>query len=232
MEFLGRLDQQVKIRGYRIELAEIETALSQHPAVRETVVLAREDEPGNKRLIAYLVMAAGHDEPLTGDLQHYLHDRLPEYMIPAAFVCMESLPLTPNGKVDRQALPALAAARPTLGSVYEAPQTPVEEEVTQIWCDVLGLGRVGTADNFFELGGNSLQGTQVLSRLCAAFQVELSLRQLFEGPTVGKLAKLIEAQRSEASLGSSQAAFVPISRLSRANVVLAQQSTAETGGEA
>jgi amino acid adenylation domain-containing protein len=194
IEFLGRLDDQVKIRGFRIELSEIEAVLSQHPAVQETVVLAREDVPGNKRLVAYVVVK-GAPTPTSLELQQFLKQKLPEYMVPSAIVLLETLPLTPNGKVDRRALPALDTARPEGSDAYIAPRTPVEELLTLIWADVLGLELVGIHDNFFELGGHSLLATQVFSRLRDTFAVELPLRCLFDSPTVALLAQYIEAAR-------------------------------------
>ncbi|HVR96999.1 MAG TPA: amino acid adenylation domain-containing protein, partial [Thermoanaerobaculia bacterium] len=185
LEFLGRVDHQVKIRGFRIELGEIETVLRQAPSVETAVVLAREDVPGDRRLVAYLV---GTPE----ELRRFLRERLPEYMVPAAFVWLEALPLTPNGKVDLRSLPAPEAARPALEPAPVAPRTPVEEVVAAIWSDVLGLERVGAEDNFFALGGHSLVATRVTSRLREALGVEVPLRDLFEAPTVSGLAGRVE----------------------------------------
>jgi len=201
IEFLGRIDDQVKIRGYRIELGEIEAVLTEHPGVRATVVLAREDEPGNKRLVAY-VIPDQEPAPNTTELRRFLQEQLPEYMVPSAFVLLKALPLTPNGKVDRQALPAPDHARPELEKTFVAPRTPTEEVLAGIWAEVLGLERIGIHDNFFELGGHSLLATQVTSRLRTAFQVEIPLRQLFESPTVADLSaiiaqKLVEQADSE-----------------------------------
>jgi acyl-coenzyme A synthetase/AMP-(fatty) acid ligase len=193
IEYLGRIDDQVKIRGHRIELGEIEAALSQHPAVRETVVLAREDSPGEKRLVAYVVST---DAPadLSERLRAHLRERLPEYMVPAAFVALEALPLTPNGKVDRRALPAPdGAAYTTRG--YEAPVGEVEAKLARIWAEVLKLERVGRHDNFFELGGHSLLATQVATRVRGALGVELPLRELFAAPMIADLSSRIEALR-------------------------------------
>ncbi|HEV2436447.1 MAG TPA: amino acid adenylation domain-containing protein [Verrucomicrobiae bacterium] len=194
IEFLGRADHQVKLRGFRIELGEIEAALGQHPAVRQTVVLAREDTPGEKRLVAYVVAAR---EPLltTTDLRHFLKAKLPEYMVPAVFVLLEALPLMPNGKIDRRALPSPDRTRPELDKVFVAPRTPTEELMAEIWAELLDLERVGIHDNFFELGGHSLLATQVVSRIRETFQLEIPLRRLFEVPTVAGLAESIEAAR-------------------------------------
>ena len=195
LEYLGRVDRQVKVRGYRIELGEIEEALAQHPAVRETAVLAREDAPDDRRLVAYLTVADDRPVPAGLELRQFLRKSLPEPMIPSAYVVLEALPLTPNGKVDREALPALerGGARPVALSV--APLGPVEEEVASVWEAVLGLDRVGAHDGFFDIGGHSLLATQVISRLRELFGVEIPLRGLFEAPTVAGLAERIEAIR-------------------------------------
>jgi amino acid adenylation domain-containing protein len=194
IEYLGRIDNQVKIRGFRIELGEIETVLGQHPAVRETLLLVREDIPGDKRLVAYLIPK---EEPAatTNELRHFLREKLPSYMIPSAFVMLETIPLTPNGKVDYRALPAPDKAQLELEERFVAPRTPVEEELAAIWTNVLGLEQIGVHNNFFDLGGHSLLAIQAISRLRQAFQVELSVRSLFESPTVAQLAELIEITR-------------------------------------
>jgi amino acid adenylation domain-containing protein len=191
IEFLGRIDHQVKIRGFRIELGEIEMVMNQHPAVRETVVIVREDVPGDNRLVAYMV--AGQDQGLeSGELRDFLQQKLPGYMLPSAFVKLDQLPLDPNGKVDRQALPAPDKTRSDLQSNFVAPRTAVEEMLSGIWSEVLGIERVGVHDNFFELGGHSLLGTRIISRIRDEFQVELPLLSLFEKPTAAGLSELIE----------------------------------------
>jgi len=195
LEFLGRVDRQVKIRGYRIELAEIESLLHQHPAVGEAVVIAPED-PGNPRLVAYFVPQAGTTLVIP-DLQRYLKTKLPAYMVPTAFVCLEALPLTPNGKVDRRALPAPERVKPNCQS-FAPPRTPTEEILAGIWAQVLPVERVGRDDNFFDLGGHSLLATQVIARVRDHFQIELPLRCLFEAPTVAELTECIEAMRDSA----------------------------------
>jgi amino acid adenylation domain-containing protein len=192
IEFLGRLDHQVKVRGFRIELAEIEAAMAEHAAVREAVVVTREGARGDVSLVSYVVWSAGAS-PSVGELRRFLAARLPEYMIPSAFVSLDALPLTPNGKLDRRALPAPPDARPALAADYAAPRNQVEEMLADIWSAVLGLARVGIDDNFFELGGHSLLATQVLARVQKAFQTELPLRLLFEAPTVARFAERLEA---------------------------------------
>lgn len=194
IEFLRRIDYQVKIRGFRIELGEIEAVLGQHPQVRESVVLAREDQPGNKQLVAYVV-GIQPQAPTIGELYDFLRDRLPDYMVPSAFVSLESLPLTPNGKIDRRALPAPDAASSKLGGTHVAPRTPAEERLAGIWAQVLNLEQVGIHDNFFEIGGHSLLATQIVSRLRQAFRVELPLRDLFKFPTVAELAAEIARRK-------------------------------------
>jgi len=196
IEFLGRIDDQVKVRGFRIELGEIETVLGQHPAARESVVLAREDMPGDKRLVAYVV-ADGEPASLIPELRRLLGEQLPEYMVPSAFVLLDTMPLTPSGKVDRRALPAPKGTRPVLEEAYVPPRDPVEEVLAAVWMDVLHIERVGVHDHFFEMGGHSLLATQVISRVQSILQVEVPLRTLFESPTVAGLAlALVEHERT------------------------------------
>jgi acyl transferase domain-containing protein/non-ribosomal peptide synthetase component F len=256
IEYLGRADLQVKIRGHRIELGEIESALAQHPAVDECIALAREDSPGEKRLVAYVVPknhpsgaastarreafgvrgacsrfdsepsaeqgslptdaglqkreqaprtpnasrhSEGYDDapahsanPSAEELRRLLREKLPDYMVPSAFVMLQAIPLTPNGKVDRRALPAPDTARSEPEDTFVAPSTPTEEALAEIWREVLRLERVGTRDNFFELGGHSLLMTRVISRVREVFQVELPIRGFFESPTITGLAAAVE----------------------------------------
>jgi amino acid adenylation domain-containing protein len=192
IDYLGRIDHQVKIRGYRIELGEIEGVLTRHPEVRETVVLAREDPPGNTRLVAYIVPQPGA-LPAPKDLRGFLKAELPEYMVPAAFVLLESFPLTPNDKIDRKALPAPDPAQFMESRDVVAPRTPTEELLASIWASTLGLPQIGIHDHFFELGGHSLLATQVLSRIRETLRVELSLHSFFAAPTVADLAALVES---------------------------------------
>ena len=195
VEPLGRADLQVKIRGFRVELGEIEAVLGQHPSVREAVVIAREDVPGDKRLAAYVVGQEGPAAP-AAELRAYLKERLPDYMLPSAFVPLDALPLTPNGKVDRRALPAPDDSARAGRDDYAAPRTHVEERLAAVWAEVLGLSRVGVHDNFFELGGHSLLATQLISRLQDAFDVKLSLRSFFVAPTVAELAVAVGQARA------------------------------------
>ncbi len=196
IEFLGRIDHQVKIRGFRIELGEIETVLGQHPAIREVVVVAREDIPGNKRLVAYLVATTPHAQPAIEELRAFLKQRLPEYMLPTVFIFMEAFPLSPNGKVNRTALPAPDTERPNLQVTYIAPQTETEARLAEIWAQVLGIAKVGAHDNYFDLGGASIQSLEVISKANDA-GLPLALEMLFEFQTVAELAAAIDAKRGE-----------------------------------
>ncbi|HEX7772005.1 MAG TPA: condensation domain-containing protein, partial [Pyrinomonadaceae bacterium] len=191
LEFLGRMDQQVKVRGFRIELGEIEAVLAEHSAVRETVVVARTEESGAKRLVAYVVAEEGA-APTVSELRAYVREKLPEYMAPTAYVLLAELPLTPNGKLDRRALPEPHGRDSSTTNAYLAPRTPVEEILAGIWAGVLRVGRVGVNDNLFELGGHSLLATQIVSRVRETFGVNLTIRSLFEAPTVSEFAYHVE----------------------------------------
>jgi amino acid adenylation domain-containing protein len=191
IEFRGRIDHQIKIRGFRVELGEIEAVLGAHPAVRTSVVVAREVVPGDKRLVAYVVPAPGCDA-LAGDLRDFLAAKLPDYMVPTTFVRLEALPLTAHGKVDRAALPDPDASRPDLTATVVAPRTAIEERLADIVATLLGLEQVGMADNFFLLGGQSLLAAQVIARVQDDFGVDLTLRTLFEVPTLAALSGEIE----------------------------------------
>ncbi len=195
IEYLGRIDNQVKIRGFRIELGEIETILSQYPGVLKIVAIAREDVPGDNRIVAYLVCDR-EQTPTVSSLRGFLKQRLPEYMVPAAFVFLEALPLTPNGKIDRRALPTPDFAQ-QLEAQFVAPRNPLEQTLAQIWADVLGIKQVGVRDNFFELGGHSLLATQLISRVRTAFKLEVPLRNLFESPTIIELAEYIQRSQQD-----------------------------------
>jgi amino acid adenylation domain-containing protein len=188
--FVGRADDQTKIRGYRIEPNEIISVLNQYPGVETSVVVARADNGGDKRLIGYVVSS---DQQLTrGALQEHLRAQLPDYMVPVAFVRLDSLPLTPSGKCDRAALPAPTSANAIGDEVYLAPSNPIERRVVSILAELLGLERVGVNDNFFFLGGHSLLGTQLIARVRNIFGVELPLRKVFDSPTASELSKEIE----------------------------------------
>jgi amino acid adenylation domain-containing protein/FkbH-like protein len=188
IEFVGRVDEQVKIRGFRIELGEIESILRSHPGLKEAVVAAREDVSGRKRLVAYFVPRA-EAAPSVGDLLNFLKAKLPPYMVPAAFVRLDTLPMTPAGKVDRRGLPEPGRERPDLGRQFVAPRTPMEEVIARIWGQVLGLDSIGVDDNFFDLGGHSLLATQVISQIRESLQMETPLASLFSFPTVAALAE-------------------------------------------
>jgi amino acid adenylation domain-containing protein len=204
IEFLGRIDDQVKIRGFRIELGEIEAVLVQHACVVEAVVIAREDTPTNRHIVAYIV---SKQHITASELRTFLKEKLPNYMLPSAFVMLEKIPLTPNGKVDRRALPA---PNIDLSSVV-SPRTPTEEMLANLWMEVLSLKQVGIHDNFFELGGHSLLATQVISRLRSLFRVDLPIRRLFEYPTVAELSQAIEAAQ-QVGLGLLTDAIAPLPR--------------------
>jgi acyl carrier protein len=187
IEFLGRSDDQVKIRGFRIELGEIETGLGQHSAVREAVVLAREDIPGERCLVAYVV-ANQPPGPSISELRRFLQAKLPEYMLPSALVLLDALPLTPNGKVDRRALPAPEGGRPELEGPYIAPRSEVERCIAANWQEVLRIKQVGLHDNFFDLGGHSLLLVQVFSKLQEAFGNDITVIDMFKYPTISALS--------------------------------------------
>ncbi|MFL5357704.1 amino acid adenylation domain-containing protein, partial [Archangium sp.] len=198
LEFLGRTDHQVKVRGFRVELGEVEAVLARHPGVRQAVVVAREDVPGERRLVGYVVPTPGAEvtAPL---LRAFLKERLPEYMVPSALLVLEALPLSPSGKVDRKSLPPPGPRED--GRPFVAPRTPLEQLVASIWSQVLRVERVSAEDDFFDLGGHSLQATRVMSRLRDLCEVELPLSRLFEAPTVARLAREVEgAQRTGAQL--------------------------------
>jgi amino acid adenylation domain-containing protein len=189
--FVGRVDYQIKIRGYRIEPNEIVSALNQHPAIQESLVVAHEEAPGEKRLVAYIKLVPGA-QVTTGALRENLATYLPEYMIPALYVQMPTLPTTANGKVDRTALPAPDATNTLRDEAIALPETPVEKQLEEIMAPLLGLERLGIDDNFFMLGGHSLLGTQIIMRVATTFGVNLTLLTLFESPTIRQLAAEVE----------------------------------------
>ncbi|WDD36951.1 amino acid adenylation domain-containing protein (plasmid) [Nostoc sp. UHCC 0926] len=207
IEFLGRVDHQVKIRGFRIELGEIELVLRQNPAIREAVVLAQEDESGNKRLIAYVVPNQQR-EFLNSDLRNFVKQKLPEYMMPSAFVQLPKLPLTPNGKVDRQALPDPDSVRPELQETFVAPRNPVEETIAKIWAEVLEIEHVGIHDNFFELGGDSIMIIQIAARANQA-GLQVTPKQMFEYSTVASLGTVVGITQTEWELVTGSLPLTP-----------------------
>jgi amino acid adenylation domain-containing protein len=207
IDFLGRNDDQVKIRGYRIELGEIEWTLTQHSSVREAIVVARDDAATGKRLVAYLVCQ--HQQVLSAvELQDFLREKLPDYMIPAAYVVLKALPLNPNGKIERSALPDPDGSTLQIERPYLAPRTPLEEVLAGIWADVLKLERIGVEDNFFALGGHSLIAMQIMSRVRNTFQMELPLRVVFEATTVEKLARSLVEHETRPGQSEKIAAIV------------------------
>jgi amino acid adenylation domain-containing protein len=195
LEHLGRKGLQVKIRGFRVELEEVETILRLHPAVRESIVEARTDESENLRLVAYMIFHQDQTLTTTTELSTYLRTKLPDYMVPSAFVILDSLPLTPTGKIDRRALPQPDKAAHDSNVPFVAARSPVEREITDVWCEILGLERVGIYDNFFNLGGHSISATQIVVRLQRIFHLDLPLATLLVNPTVAGMAEVIETIR-------------------------------------
>jgi amino acid adenylation domain-containing protein len=202
IEFLGRLDNQIKLRGFRIELGEIEAALVEHSTVREAVVLLLEGNKGHQQLIAYLVQEQGQATQ-SAELRDFLKGRLPEYMVPAAFVLRSSLPLNANGKIDRRALAAMQGDAQMVEQSFTEPRNQIEETLRDMMAGVLHVERIGVHHNFFELGGNSLLAVQMMSRLREAFGVEAPLRTLFEKPTIAELAQFMEQFQREQRVESA-----------------------------
>ena len=199
IEFLGRIDHQVKIRGFRIELGEIEALLQQHPQVQETVVISREDTLNDCRLVAYIVTRE-NTKPSVNELRGFLKQKLPEYMLPSAFIVLDTLPLTPNGKIDRRALPAPDNQRPELTATFKPPQSETEQQIGKLWQEVLHLDKVGINDNFFDLGGNSLLMLQVNNKLRAILQRDISVVTMFQNPTIYSLAEYLSQTTKEKSV--------------------------------
>ncbi len=213
LEYLGRVDRQVKIRGHRIELEEIESVLQTHPDIRGVAVEVREDLPGDKRLVAFIITAPGSTLSVN-HLRGFLKEQLPDYMIPSTFVELDALPLTPTGKIDRTALRAPVNSRAAilhLKTEYVAPRNPTEQLLAHVWGEILDIKDVGVHDNFFELGGHSLLATQMFSRLRALFQVEPPLRAVFETPTIAGLGQWLTEQQSR-GLGRLAVPITPVSR--------------------
>jgi aryl carrier-like protein len=219
IEYLGRKDHQVKVHGNRIEIGEIETVLGECAGVGKCAVVAREEQDGEKQLVAY-VEGKGEAE-LSGELlQSFLQSRLPGYMMPGAYVVLERMPLTPNGKLDRQSLPAPSGTGVEEKQEYVGPRTAVEERLCGIWQQVLGAERVGIHENFFRIGGHSLRAAQVVSRMRESFHVELPLRRMFEAPTIAQLAHLIQ-QALQTPVNEVQRPVLPaIKRVERKAAVL------------
>lgn len=210
IDIIGRNDQQVKVRGFRIELGEIETALNQHPSVQESVVVVREDQPGQPRLVGYVVLRSL--PRITGrDLRSYLKTKLPDYMIPAVFVEMLEFPLSPNGKTDRRALPAPGVVQADIDEDFVGPRNPLEETVAGVWSELLGVDRVGVYEDLFELGAHSLMLTRAAARLRDQFNVEIPLQCFFDSPTVADLAAALETSLAR----EQQFGVKPIKRVSR-----------------
>lgn len=214
LEYLGRIDHQIKIRGFRIELGEIEAALNQHPGIRESVVTAHQGKESDKRLVAYLVPQK--QNPSISELREFIGKKIPEYMVPSAFIFLNALPLTPNGKVDRKSLPSPDRARPDVQNEFVAPRNSVEQALAKIWSDVLEIEQIGVRDNFFELGGDSIRSIAVLSRAQEA-GIDISLQQLFQNPTIESLASASNAPIGKAAFKAS-APFSLISSEDRAKL--------------
>ncbi len=217
LHYLGRADSQVKIRGYRVEPGEVEALLAGHNSVREAAVVVREDSPGDRRLVAYVV-PAGDGGAQTDALRSYLGGQLPAYMLPAIFVTLDQLPRTPSGKIDRRRLPAPDRGRRDTGAAYVAPSGPVEELLAGIWAEVLDLDQVGAGDNFFALGGHSILVTQLVSRLREALPVDLPLRTIFDHPSVGELAALLLSGERRAEIERTAELTLKVAGMSEGEV--------------
>lgn len=222
IEFLGRIDYQVKIRGNRIELGEIEALLQQHPQVRETVVVAREDTPNDCRLIAYLV-TRDNAKPSVDELRRFLKKKLPEYMLPSGFVVLDALPLTPNGKINRRALPVPENLRPELTATFKPPQSEMEQQIAKLWQEVLHLDKVGINDNFFDLGGNSLLMLQVNNKLRGILQRDISVVTMFQNPTIYSLAEYLNQKQQLSFTGTRSRAQKQIEAINRQKRLLNKQ---------
>ncbi|MEP7054478.1 MAG: phosphopantetheine-binding protein, partial [Actinomycetota bacterium] len=191
LEYIARMDNQIKLRGFRIELGEIEAVLERHPLVRESAVVVRESGAGDPQLVAYLTWT--QEEATAAEVRQYAGDYLPSYMVPAVVVSLEAFPRTPNGKLDRKALPAPASWAIESVRAYVAPRTPVEEELAEIWGELLGMDRVGVDDSFFDLGGHSLLVVQLASRLRDRMGVEIGLRDIYDASSLGALGDIVSA---------------------------------------
>ncbi|GER91691.1 hypothetical protein KDW_58530 [Dictyobacter vulcani] len=221
LEYIGRIDHQVKIRGFRIELGEIEVAVSQYPAVRENVVIVREDTAGDKQLVAYVVARASEQLSIA-ELKTFLQQQLPTYMLPTHIVVLDSLPLTSNGKINRHALPVPGSVESQEQEAYVAPRTPIEQLIADIWCKVLHRPRVSLYDNFFEIGGHSLLATQLVARLRTALKIEITLNVLFDRPVIARLAQYVEGALREVH-GTVLQPLVPVPAEEKTQLSFAQQ---------
>ncbi|HKV42847.1 MAG TPA: condensation domain-containing protein, partial [Blastocatellia bacterium] len=214
IDFLGRIDHQVKVRGYRIELGEVEAAIAQHPDVHEVSILAREGQPGEKRLVAYIVLKQGTDLSVSA-LRDSLREKLPDYMVPSAVIVLQSLPRTANGKLDRKSLPAPDSSRPELEEDFVPASTPVEKVLAEIWSQVLGVKSVGVHDNFFELGGDSIQCIQIVARARQA-GLQIAPNQIFQFQTIGELAaEVVSAARATTAAQGLVTGLVPLTPIQR-----------------
>ena len=193
---LGRKDFFVKIRGYRIDIDEIEAALRECPGIKEAVVVARNNNSGDERLVAYLVPTV-QPGPKVGELRRFLNEKLPDYMIPHNFVTLEAIPLTDTRKVDRKALPNPGTSRPELTTPYAAPKTAIEKELAKIWAEVLSTDEVGIHDDFLDLGGDSISATRIISRVIATFELQLPVQALFDSPTVAAMSVVISNKEEQ-----------------------------------
>jgi hypothetical protein len=207
MEFLGRTDDQIKLRGFRIELGEIQSVLATYPGIREAVVLLRKDVPTDERLVAYFTLNGGVQRPSGSDLRTFLIEKLPDYMIPVAFIALETVPLTPNGKIDRRSLPAPDWSSQTRASQYVGPRTSQEQSMAQIWAEILRLEKVGVTDNLFELGADSLHVFQIAARANKA-GIPVTPRQILQFRSIGSIL----AELSKSAGAKVQPAIAPVSR--------------------
>jgi amino acid adenylation domain-containing protein len=198
IEYLGRTDNQVKVRGYRIELGEVEIALSSFPGIAQVAASVREDEPGDKRLVAYFVTESGKSLQ-SAEIRKFISGKLPEYMIPSAFVAVEAIPKTPSGKIDRRALPKPDESRPDIGTLFVEPRTDVEKKIAGIWSQLLRIDKTGVNDNFFDLGGNSLLALQMIARLRQEYGMEVPVVKLYQYPTISSLLNALEASDNNVS---------------------------------
>ncbi len=210
LEYLGRIDHQVKIRGFRIELGEIEAVLAEHPQLQDVLVMLREDMPGNKRLVAYMIARDAEQTPTISELRTFLQPRLPDYMVPSLYLFLPTFPLTANGKIDHRALPVPEQVRPELEHTYVKSQTPEQEILAGIWSQALMIDRVGIEDNFFELGGHSLIATRVVAMIRDAFQVNMPLRSIFEAPNIASLSLVLAQLQQAVQSGTAVYTALPL----------------------